>query len=101
MDFIQSRMSFIAPNLCRIIGPTTAAEIMGAAGGLNALQQIPACNIMLLGAQKRSLVGFSSVNVLPHTGFIYFSPIVQVFNINFRKYLLNTEKRRQESFLLR
>ncbi|KAF0987153.1 hypothetical protein HZS_2923 [Henneguya salminicola] len=32
---------------------------------------------MLLGSQKRSLAGFSSISVLPHTGFIYFSPIVQ------------------------
>ncbi|KAF1741881.1 hypothetical protein MXB_4795, partial [Myxobolus squamalis] len=52
------------PNLCRIIGPNSAAEIMGAAGGLNSLQQMPSCNIMLLGSQKRSLAGFSSK--VPH-----------------------------------
>ncbi|KII66023.1 U4/U6 small nuclear ribonucleoprotein Prp31 [Thelohanellus kitauei] len=58
---------------------------MGAAGGLNALQQMPACNILLLGSQRRSLVGFSSVSVQPHTGFIYHSPIVQKMPPAYRK----------------
>ena len=38
---------------------------------------MPACNIMLLGAQRRTLSGFSSTSVLPHTGYIYHSDIVQ------------------------
>ena len=32
---------------------------------------------MLLGAQRRTLSGFSSTSVLPHTGYIYHSDIVQ------------------------
>ena len=51
--------------------------LAGAAGGLTALSKMPACNIMLVGAEKRSLSGFSQANVLPHTGFIYYSQIVQ------------------------
>lgn len=38
---------------------------------------MPACNIMLLGAQRKTLSGFSSTSVLPHTGYIYHSDIVQ------------------------
>ena len=38
---------------------------------------MPACNVMLLGAQKRTLSGFSSTAILPHTGYIYYSDIVQ------------------------
>ncbi|XP_045148334.1 U4/U6 small nuclear ribonucleoprotein Prp31 [Echinops telfairi] len=76
-EYVESRMSFIAPNLSIIIGASTAAKIMGVAGGLTNLSKMPACNIMLLGAQRRTLSGFSSTSVLPHTGYIYHSDIVQ------------------------
>lgn len=77
-QYVESRMSFIAPNLSIIIGASTAAKIMGVAGGLTVLSKMPACNILLLGAQKKTLSGFSSTSTLPHTGFIYFSDLVQV-----------------------
>ena len=77
-QYVESRMSFIAPNLSTIIGAPTAAKIMGIAGGLTVLSKMPACNILLLGSQKRTLSGFSSTSILPHTGFIYFSDLVQV-----------------------
>jgi len=77
-QYIESRMSFIAPNVSVIVGPSTAAKIIGVAGGLVNLSKMPACNIMLLGSQKKTLSGFSTVSstVLPHTGFIYYSEIV-------------------------
>lgn len=112
-EYVESRMSFIAPNLSIIVGASTAAKIMGEglwgggrglsllgstgsylaqadsgcltlpvhpagiAGGLTNLSKMPACNIMLLGAQRKTLSGFSSTSVLPHTGYIYHSDIVQ------------------------
>lgn len=51
--------------------------VAGVAGGLTNLSKMPACNIMLLGAQRKTLSGFSSTSVLPHTGYIYHSDIVQ------------------------
>jgi U4/U6 small nuclear ribonucleoprotein PRP31 len=50
---------------------------MGAAGGLTNLSKMPANNVCLLGQQKKVLSGFSSTTVLPHTGFVYYSDIVQ------------------------
>uniref|UniRef100_UPI00398F6540 U4/U6 small nuclear ribonucleoprotein Prp31 isoform X2 n=1 Tax=Pristiophorus japonicus TaxID=55135 RepID=UPI00398F6540 len=76
-DYVESRMSFIAPNLSIIVGASTAAKVMGIAGGLTNLSKMPACNIMLLGSQRRNLSGFSSTSVLPHTGYVYHSEIVQ------------------------
>ncbi|XP_063798916.1 U4/U6 small nuclear ribonucleoprotein Prp31 isoform X1 [Pseudophryne corroboree] len=76
-EYVESRMSFIAPNLSIIVGASTAAKIMGVAGGLTNLSKMPACNVMLLGAQRKTLSGFSSNSVLPHTGYIYHSDIVQ------------------------
>ena len=76
-QFVEQRMGFIAPNLAACVGATVAAKLMGTAGGLTELSKMPACNILVLGAQRRTLSGFSSTAVLPHAGFIYFSPMVQ------------------------
>ncbi|XP_005110707.1 U4/U6 small nuclear ribonucleoprotein Prp31 [Aplysia californica] len=76
-EYVESRMAFIAPNLTIIVGASTAAKIMGTAGGLTNLSKMPACNVLLLGSQKKTLSGFSSTNILPHTGFIYHCEIVQ------------------------
>ncbi|KAH6943721.1 hypothetical protein HPB50_025873 [Hyalomma asiaticum] len=38
---------------------------------------MPACNVLVLGSQKRTLSGFSSTAVMPHTGFVYYTDIVQ------------------------
>ncbi|ESO09443.1 hypothetical protein HELRODRAFT_185344 [Helobdella robusta] len=76
-EYVESRMTFIAPNLSVIIGASTAAKLMGVAGGLTHLSKMPACNVLLLGAQKRTLSGFSTKAIMPHTGYIYFSDFVQ------------------------
>ncbi|XP_041364457.1 U4/U6 small nuclear ribonucleoprotein Prp31-like [Gigantopelta aegis] len=70
-------MTFISPNLSIIVGASVAAKLMGIAGGLTNLSKMLACNILVLGAQKRTLSGFSTTAILPHTGFIYYSAIVQ------------------------
>ncbi|CAG2066669.1 unnamed protein product, partial [Timema podura] len=76
-EYVESRMAFIAPNLSIIVGASTAAKVMGVAGGLTKLSKMAACNVLILGAQKKTLSGFSQVSMLPHTGFIYYSEIVQ------------------------
>lgn len=76
-EYVESRMSFIAPNISIILGSSIAAKIMGVAGGLTRLSKIPACNVLLLGQQKKSLSGFSQSTMLPNTGFVYYSEIVQ------------------------
>uniref|UniRef100_A0A6M2DYA6 U4/U6 small nuclear ribonucleoprotein Prp31 n=1 Tax=Xenopsylla cheopis TaxID=163159 RepID=A0A6M2DYA6_XENCH len=78
-------MAFIAPNLSAIIGASTAAKMMGVAGGLTRLSKMPACNVQVLGAQKKILSGFSHTAMLPHTGFIYYSDIVQEANPDLRR----------------
>lgn len=76
-EYVESRMTFIAPNLTILVGASTAAKLMGTAGGLTNLSKMPSCNIAVLGSQKRTLSGFSSTNILPHTGFIYHCEIAQ------------------------
>ena len=76
-EYVESRMAFIAPNLSIIVGSSTAAKIMGVAGGLTRLSRIPASNILVLGSKKTTLAGFSQTSSLPHAGFIYYADIVQ------------------------
>jgi len=61
-------MYHLAPNLCEITGSTTAAALISAAGGLEALSRMPACNIQVLGAQKKNLLGFSKIGQKTHLG---------------------------------
>ena len=76
-EFVESRMSFIAPNLSAIAGASIAAKLMGLAGGLTNLSKMPSCNLEVLGCQRKSLSGFSSTAMLPHTGFVFYTDIVQ------------------------
>ncbi|KAJ7300318.1 hypothetical protein O6H91_Y540500 [Diphasiastrum complanatum] len=77
LDFVESRMGFIAPNLSAIVGSAVAAKLMGIAGGLSALAKMPACNVLALGARRKNLAGFSTATSLPHTGFVFHTEIVQ------------------------
>ncbi|KAF8639732.1 hypothetical protein AX17_000994 [Amanita inopinata Kibby_2008] len=74
--YVSSRMNMLAPNLSAIVGTTTAAKLLGVAGGLNGLARMPSCNAHLLGAQKKITAGFSTATQRRHTGFIFQSDLV-------------------------
>ncbi|KAF5370129.1 hypothetical protein D9758_001208 [Tetrapyrgos nigripes] len=74
--YVSSRMNVLAPNLSAIVGTTTAAKLLGVAGGLNGLAKMPSCNVHLLGAQKKITAGFSTATQKRHTGFIFQSELV-------------------------
>ncbi|GAA0185821.1 RNA splicing factor [Lithospermum erythrorhizon] len=74
VDFLESRMSYIAPNLSAIVGSVVAAKLVGIAGGLSSLANIPSCNVQLLGARKNNFVGFSTQF---HGGYIEETEIFQ------------------------
>ncbi|KXN86362.1 U4/U6 small nuclear ribonucleoprotein Prp31 [Leucoagaricus sp. SymC.cos] len=74
--YVSSRMNVLAPNLSAIVGTTTAAKLLGVAGGLGGLAKMPACNVHLLGAQKKITAGFSTTTQRRHTGFIFQSELV-------------------------
>ncbi|KAG5522696.1 hypothetical protein RHGRI_034738 [Rhododendron griersonianum] len=61
LDFLETRMEHIAPNLSAIVGSAVAAKLMVTAGGLSPLANLPSCTVRLLGAKKTNLAGFSTV----------------------------------------
>ncbi|KAJ3348724.1 hypothetical protein HDU83_001066 [Entophlyctis luteolus] len=81
LEFVESRMTFLAPNLTAILGSTTAAKLMGAAGGLTALSKIPACNLLVIGKNPTGKAidtgGLFAKGQQKHAGFIYYSEMVQ------------------------
>ncbi|KAJ3054216.1 U4/U6-U5 snRNP complex subunit prp31 [Rhizophlyctis rosea] len=76
LEYVESRMGFIAPNLSALVGSTVAAKMMGMAGGVTALTKIPACNIVVLGNLKKTNTGFASGGQMKHAGVIFSSPLV-------------------------
>ncbi|KAJ3131332.1 U4/U6 small nuclear ribonucleoprotein Prp31 [Physocladia obscura] len=85
LEYVESRMTFLAPNLTAILGSTTAAKLMGAAGGLTALSKIPACNLLVIGkVGKSSGTGIFAKGQQKHAGFIYYSEMVQNISKDYR-----------------
>lgn len=77
LQLVQTKMGRIAPNLSAVVGTAIAAQLMGVAGGLTSLSQMPACNIQVLGAKKKNAAGFSSITAQPHQGFIAACDLIQ------------------------
>lgn len=77
LEFVESRMAWIAPNLSAVVGSEVAAKLMGLAGGLTKLSQMPACNVQVLGAKKKRLDGFATSSANPHAGYLFNTDIVQ------------------------
>ncbi|KAF9904540.1 U4/U6-U5 snRNP complex subunit prp31 [Linnemannia zychae] len=85
IEYVESRLTFIAPNLSAIIGTTTAAKLMGQAGGLTALSKMPACNIQLLGKDKALNSALSAASQVKNVGYIYYSPFASTLPSDIRK----------------
>lgn len=77
LEYVESRMTIIAPSLSKVVGSRVATKLLGVAGGLTALTKIPACNIGLLGASKKTLTGMSTSFSGRHQGFIVQAPLVE------------------------
>ncbi|KAI3858427.1 hypothetical protein MKW98_021792 [Papaver atlanticum] len=77
LDFVESRMGYVAPNLSAIVGSAVAAKLMGTAGGLTALAKMPACNVQLLGAKRKTLAGFSTATLQYRVGYLEHTEIFQ------------------------
>ncbi|KAK1260334.1 putative nucleolar protein 5-1 [Acorus gramineus] len=77
LDFVESRMGYIAPNLSAIVGSAVAAKLMGTAGGLSVLAKMPACTVQLLGAKKKNLAGFSTATSQFRVGYLEQTEIFQ------------------------
>ncbi|KAJ8607014.1 hypothetical protein CTAYLR_006246 [Chrysophaeum taylorii] len=79
LEYIEARMAALAPNLTRLLNSSgLAAMLVGMAGGLDKLAVVPACNLTVMGQEKRTeLGGFGMTAAMPHTGVLFFCDLVQ------------------------
>jgi len=70
LDFLERMMHIIAPNTAAIVGASVCAKLISSAGGIVELSRTPACNIQVLGSQKKALHGFSTASASLHRGHI-------------------------------
>ncbi len=63
---LEGKARDVAPNLSNVVGPVVAAQLIAAAGGLQALARMDAARIQLLGARRRFGPGRS-----PRFGILY------------------------------
>jgi U4/U6 small nuclear ribonucleoprotein PRP31 len=54
LGFVEACMQLSAPGLCALVGAPLAAQLVGLAGGLEALSRIPACNVQVMGHARHS-----------------------------------------------
>ncbi|EME27259.1 U4/U6 small nuclear ribonucleoprotein PRP31 [Galdieria sulphuraria] len=85
VNFVESRMSLLAPNVTVLVGSSIAAQLIGLAGGIENLAKIPSCNIQTLGSNKSLGLGLSTRFTSPHEGYIFRYSEVQSLPYGLRK----------------
>eukprot|EP01119_Soliformovum_irregulare_P019235 TRINITY_DN6042_c0_g1_i1.p1 TRINITY_DN6042_c0_g1~~TRINITY_DN6042_c0_g1_i1.p1 ORF type:complete len:317 (-),score=75.54 TRINITY_DN6042_c0_g1_i1:35-985(-) len=68
LEYVESRMSVLCPNLQALLGSSVAARLVGAAHGLNNLCKLPSSTLVSLGAHKATSVGGSAYVVVGSVG---------------------------------
>jgi U4/U6 small nuclear ribonucleoprotein PRP31 len=71
--FVENSMEALAPSICALIGPSTAARLIGLVGGLAEITKIPSCNLQVIGQVKQnstSRAGMSSASTKRHEGIV-------------------------------
>lgn len=79
-SFVESRMERWAPNVCALIGPALAAQLLASTGGLAELSKIPSCNLQLLGKNKSTSAsrgGMATQTRTQHAGYLMECELVQ------------------------
>ena len=84
-DFVQSRVSLFAPNLCAFIGTRTTSQLIGATGGLANLRSTPSSNLMAFGMKRALHTGMAMTWAEGPQGFIWQSDLVQRTVPDYRK----------------
>ncbi|KAI0564673.1 U4/U6 small nuclear ribonucleoprotein Prp31 [Gracilaria domingensis] len=76
LHHVERNAALIAPNLVAVTEGAVAAKLIGHAGGLKELAQMPASNVKLLGKKRKALQGTSTSTTRIHEGVIHTCPLV-------------------------
>jgi nucleolar protein 58 len=75
-EYLQQRMSSIAPNLTELIGALVGSRLVAHRGGLISLAKAPASTVQILGAEKALFRALKTKNATPKYGMIFNSSLV-------------------------
>jgi nucleolar protein 56 len=76
MEYLQSKMHLVAPNLAALIGETVGARLISHAGSLTNLAKYPASTVQILGAEKALFRALKTRGNTPKYGLIYHSSFI-------------------------
>merc|ERR1712066_510775 len=76
MEYLQSKMSAVAPNLATLIGDTVGARLISHAGSLTNLAKYPASTVQILGAEKALFRALKTKGNTPKYGLIFHSSFI-------------------------
>jgi len=85
LDYVQSRITLFAPNVSTFIGIQTAAQLIGATGGLKRLSCTAAGNLPSVGAKRTLGTGFAISHAEGPHGFLYQSEFIQRTPYDYRR----------------
>jgi U4/U6 small nuclear ribonucleoprotein PRP31 len=86
--FVEQSMESLCPSICALIEPSTAAKLLGLAGGLQELTKIPSCNLQVMGQTKHtseSRAGLSGIALQQHVGILGDTQIIQSLPKQYQK----------------
>ena len=75
-EYMQLKMSVVAPNLSALIGDQVAARLIAKAGSLTNLAKAPASTVQILGAEKALFRALKTKGNTPKYGLIYHSSFI-------------------------
>lgn len=76
MEYLQSRMANVAPNLSALIGETVGARLISHAGSLINLAKYPASTVQILGAEKALFRALKTRGNTPKHGLLFHSSYI-------------------------
>jgi len=75
-EYLQSKMSNVAPNLATLLGDSVAARLISHAGSLTNLAKAPASTVQILGAEKALFRALKTRGNTPKYGLLYHSTFI-------------------------
>ncbi|RDA88574.1 hypothetical protein CP532_5832 [Ophiocordyceps camponoti-leonardi (nom. inval.)] len=75
-NYLEQKLSTVAPNLQALVGTTVSARLIAQAGSLNNLAKSPASTLQIMGAEKALFRALKNKSNTPKYGILYHSSFV-------------------------
>lgn len=88
-QYIASKISLIAPNMCFLVGSEVTAQLLAYAGGVLEFSRIPSCNIASIGKNKHLSHELHTLESgVRQEGYLFTTDLIQSFPVAIHKQML-------------